>query len=158
MDNSRDPVSQTSKNGRIRIKTSGKQISVNRKGELSFSRKSTSVPSWRTIKRVDFIQVPSMFRFSYCTKADANTVKGVVKMYCKFPSETMLKIQCDKCSGPHLQRNKTCSATLGINSRLYASTPGFYDVQTGQKISSKLIKIDEEFSRSGNVSRISFLK
>jgi len=132
------------------------QISVNQNGE--FTIKVGSIPGWRSIQRVDFIEVPSMCRFSYCKKKDAaqRTTKGEYQMYCKYPSETMLEIQCDKCSGPHLLTQKMCSANLKTKSPLFRSKPGWYNVKTGQRLKTTPTPFEEEFSRSGNVSRVSF--
>ena len=68
----------------------------------------------------------------------------------------MLEIQCDKCSGPHLLTKKMCSANLKTKSPLFRSKPGWYNVKTGQRLKTTPKPLDEEFSRSGNVARVSF--
>ncbi len=144
--------------GRVKIKTANSRISVNRAGKYTVSSVVSNIPSWRSIKRIDYIEVPSMCRYSYCTKADSRVEKGSVDLYCKMPSETMLRIQCDKCSGPHLLNNRECSANLQTKSRLFSSPAGWYDAKTGLRLNQPFIQTDEIFSRSGNVSRVSFLK
>ena len=145
-------VTKRTRRGGTVLKRGATEVSIDQEGDRSVNIKA--LPGWRSIQAVDFIETPTMCRYSYCTKGDKRSIKGLYSMYCKFPSETMMQIQCDKCSGPHRITNKLCSANLKVKSRLFHSKPGFYDIKTGRRLPKTPVKIDEESSRSGNVSRV----
>jgi hypothetical protein len=145
-------VTKRDRGRRTVVKRGDTEISIDQAGGRNVNIKT--LPGWRSIQALDFIETPTMCRYSYCTKVDKQSTKGVYSMYRKFPSDTMLQIQCDKCSGPHRTTNNLCSANLKVKSRLFSAKPGFYNIKTGQRLPKTPRLLDEEWARAGNVSRV----
>ena len=126
------------------------------------------VPSWFAIKRPVYIEVPSLDRFAFVkVPKDGEDLKPtaggpndkpdsqIYEMFRKPATEAMRQAQCDSCAGPHTNTNSMCSATLGLRSPYNGCEPGFYDINSRQKINGIQI-IDEVYAAHARVSKATF--
>ena len=148
-------TTQKQSRGFITITSDVSVVSITFDGHVK--SKPRRLPTWRSIRKVDFISVPSMDRYVFCSDKDRANTMGTFYMYSKIPSASMLQEQCDKCSGPHLSSQKTCSANLHVPSPLFKAPPGFYSVKTGKRLERQPQLIETTFSRSGTVARCTFV-
>lgn len=128
------------------------------------------VPSWFSIKRPVYIEVPTLDRFAYVKVPedgeDLKPVAGgpkdkpdakVYEMFRKPATDKMKDMQCDACAGPHNKKNALCSATLKLQSPYNSLEPGFYDIKTRQKLPNISV-LDEVYAASARVSKVTFVE
>ena len=102
---------------------------------------------WSTTGLPDWIILPSFERV-YIQRhqpEQARPTERDISVVVKQSSDTMLKIGCDRCGGPHSSQNQHCSANLKIVSPFLRKRPGLYDIRTGVLLTQNPNIIDKSF-------------
>jgi hypothetical protein len=125
-------------------------VKTTRGGEI-IVRQKKEYKTWGALQNPYMILAPTFERFEFVHKSKKT---GLVEMYMKRPSVSMLDESCDKCSGPHRPSRKECSAELHRLSPL-ANKSGFFNINSGAYLNPqpKIVAYNDS-NRTGTVSTV----
>ena len=141
------------------IKVGSSVTTVNNKTSRVTTRAQT-FGRWGNLTHPDLLLLPTFERGFYTNAADeklseSRRVNPKLKtVVFKRPSLYMNSIGCDRCSGPHSFKTKTCSATLNIKSPFLSKPAGLYDIKTGVRLKPQPVALSEDINKRGSLRRV----